>query len=42
MEIGKYYKLGIYFAEGESDYQHTTEPEDFSPLSVSLCFRYCL
>lgn len=36
MEIGKYYKLGIYFAEGEPDYQHTTE-QRISPPSLSLC-----
>lgn len=36
MEIGKHYKLGIYFAEGKPNDQHTTEPEDFSP-SRSLC-----
>lgn len=35
MEIGKHYKLGIYFAEGKPDEQHT-EPEDFYP-SLSLC-----
>ena len=35
MEIGKHCKLGIYFAEGKPDEQHT-EPEDFYP-SLSLC-----